>query len=150
MPAALPGYRYLGGGGADRIGGRSTAGRRWLQAVAEALVSPISRGDPSRRQTQQHLLDEQGSAYLSDFGIAGMCDITRRIPAWRGLYVSGKGRSEAVDRQADVRCDHPVQCLTGKKPYCAETALGVIVRHAQSILGPTWRRPSAAVAGALR
>ena len=42
-----------------------------------------------------------------------------------------QGRGEQVDRRADIYALAVTlfECLTGKKPYTAETALGVIVRH---------------------
>ena len=130
--------RYLGGGTvADRIrqGAVDLAGaERWLQSMAEALDFAHQQGVIHRDVKPSNiLLDEQGSAYLSDFGIAGtLADARSGVPTGSAAYMSPEqGRGEAVDRRADVYALAVTlfECLTGKKPYTAETALGVIVRH---------------------
>jgi hypothetical protein len=130
--------RYLGGGTvADRIrlGAVDLAGaERWLRAMAEALDFAHQQGVIHRDVKPSNiLLDEQGSAYLSDFGIAGtLADARSGVPTGSAAYMSPEqGRGEAVDRRADVYALAVTlfECLTGKKPYTAETALGVIVRH---------------------
>jgi len=130
--------RYLGGGTvADRIrqGAVDLAGaERWLRAMAEALDFAHQRGVIHRDVKPSNiLLDEQGNAYLSDFGIAGtLADARSGVPTGSAAYMSPEqGRGEAVDRRADVYALAVTlfECLTGKKPYTAETALGVIVRH---------------------
>ena len=130
--------RYLGGGTvADRIrqGAVDLAGaERWLQAMAEALDFAHRQGVIHRDVKPSNiLLDEQGSAYLSDFGIAGtLADARSGVPTGSAAYMSPEqGRGEAVDRRADIYALAVTlfECLTGKKPYTAETALGVIVRH---------------------
>jgi hypothetical protein len=130
--------RYLGGGTvADRIRVGAVdvrSAERWLQAIAEALDFAHQRGVIHRDVKPSNiLLDEQGNAYLSDFGIAGtLADARTGMPTGSAAYMSPEqGRGEAVDRRADVYALAVTlfECLTGKKPYTAETALGVIVRH---------------------
>ena len=130
--------RYLGGGTvADRIrqGAVDLPGaERWLRAMAEALDFAHQQGVIHRDVKPSNiLLDEQGNAYLSDFGIAGtLADARSGVPTGSAAYMSPEqGRGEAVDRRADIYALAVTlfECLTGKKPYTAETALGVIVRH---------------------
>ena len=130
--------RYLGGGTvADRIrqGAVDLGGaERWLRSMAEALDFAHQRGVIHRDVKPSNiLLDEQSNAYLSDFGIAGtLADARSGMPTGSAAYMSPEqGRGEAVDRRADVYALAVTlfECLTGKKPYTAETALGVIVRH---------------------
>ncbi|HEX9675171.1 MAG TPA: serine/threonine-protein kinase [Anaerolineales bacterium] len=130
--------RYLGGGTvADRIRRGAVdlaSAERWLQAMAEALDFAHQQGVIHRDVKPSNiLLDEQSSAYLSDFGIAGtLADARSGVPTGSAAYMSPEqGRGEAVDRRADIYALAVTlfECLTGKKPYTAETALGVIVRH---------------------
>jgi hypothetical protein len=130
--------RYLGGGTvADRIREGAVdvrSAERWLQAIAGALDFAHQRGVIHRDVKPSNiLLDEQGNAYLSDFGIAGtLADARTGMPTGSAAYMSPEqGQGEAVDRRADVYALAVTlfECLTGKKPYTAETALGVIVRH---------------------
>lgn len=130
--------RYLGGGTvADRIrqgGVDLTSAERWLHSMAQALDFAHQRGVIHRDiKPSNILLDEQGNAYLSDFGIAGaVADPRTGMPTGSAAYMSPEqGRGEAVDPRADVYSLAVTlfECLTGKKPYTAETALGVIVRH---------------------
>jgi hypothetical protein len=130
--------RYLGGGTvADRIRQGAvdlTSAERWLRSMAQALDFAHQRGVIHRDiKPSNILLDEQDNAYLSDFGIAGtVADARTGMPTGSAAYMSPEqGRGEAVDPRADVYALAVTlfECLTGKKPYTAETALGVIVRH---------------------
>jgi hypothetical protein len=130
--------RYLAGGTvADRIRQGVvdlTSAERWLQAMAAALDFAHQQGVVHRDiKPSNILLDEQGNAYLSDFGIAGaVADPRSGVPTGSAAYMSPEqGRGEAVDQRADVYALAVTlfECLTGQKPYTAETALGVIVRH---------------------
>ncbi|MCC6190592.1 MAG: serine/threonine protein kinase, partial [Anaerolineales bacterium] len=132
--------RYLRGGSAAA---RLTRGpvdlataAGWVRAVAAALDFAHQRGLVHRDVKPSNiLLDESGSAYLTDFGIAGaLADPASGQGGALGsaAYMSPEqGRGEAVDRRADIYALAVTlfELLTGQKPYTAETALGVIVRH---------------------
>jgi hypothetical protein len=130
--------RYLDGGTlADRlVGGRldlaTAAG--WLRSVADALDSAHKQGVIHKDiKPSNILLDKSGNAYLSDFGIAGVVSDARTgAPTGSAAYMSPEqGRGDRVDARSDIYALGVVlyEMLTGQKPYSAETALGVIVRH---------------------
>jgi len=107
---------------------------RWLRSVAEALDFAHKQGVIHKDiKPSNILLDQAGNAYLSDFGIAGtVSDARTGAPTGSAAYMSPEqGRGEQVDARADVYALGVVlyEVLTGQKPFAAETALGVIVRH---------------------
>jgi serine/threonine-protein kinase len=107
---------------------------RWVRSVAAALDFAHSRGLVHRDvKPSNMLLDEAGNAYLSDFGIAAALSAgDDEAGIGSAAYMSPEqGRGEPVDRRADLYAlgVSLFEMLTGEKPYTAETALGMIVRH---------------------
>ena len=130
--------RYLRGGNlAARLRdgpAELTQGARWVDSIAEALDFAHQRGLVHRDVKPSNiLLDELDNAYLSDFGIAGaLADARTGLPTGSAAYMSPEqGRGERVDPRADIYAlaVSLFELLTGQKPYSAETALGVVVRH---------------------
>jgi serine/threonine protein kinase len=130
--------RYIGGGSlADKIKTSPqdlNSAEHWLRAIAEALDFSHEQGLVHRDVKPSNiLLDEDGNAYLSDFGIAGtVADAESGLPSGSAAYMSPEqSKGGRVDRRADVYAlaVSLFEVLTGQKPYTAETALGVMARH---------------------
>jgi hypothetical protein len=130
--------RYLDGGTlADRLAQGPLdlpTAVRWLRSVSEALDFAHKKGVIHKDiKPSNILLDRSGNVYLSDFGIAAVASDARSgAPTGSAAYMSPEqGRGDRVDARADVYALGVVlyEMLTGQKPYAAETALGVIVRH---------------------
>ncbi len=107
---------------------------RWVRSVSAALDFAHSHGLVHRDvKPSNMLLDEAGNAYLSDFGIAAALTAgDDEAGIGSAAYMSPEqGRGEPVDRRADLYAlgVSLFEMLTGEKPYTAETALGMIVRH---------------------
>lgn len=113
---------------------------------AEALLEPITAAlDRAHEQGMVHrdikpaniLFDEEGQAYLSDFGIVKVAGATM-LTATHGLvgtprYISpeqARGDGE-LDGRSDVYSLGAVvyHMLSGQPPYDADTAIGVAMKH---------------------
>jgi hypothetical protein len=130
--------RYLGGGSvADRL--RSgpldlATAARWMGSIAEALDFAHQNKILHRDiKPSNILLDDAGNAYLTDFGLAGtLSTVAQSSLTGSAAYMSPEqAQGRVVDGRADIYALAVTffEMLTGQKPYTAETALGVVVRH---------------------
>jgi hypothetical protein len=131
-------FRFLTGGTvADRIKAgpiEVDTTLRWIEDVASALDAAHKRGIVHRDVKPSNLLlDESGNVYLGDFGIAAAAvDLEGSAAGGSAAYASPEqGRGGSPDAASDVYslAVTAFEMLTGSKPFQAETALGMIVRH---------------------
>ncbi|MFZ5880891.1 MAG: protein kinase domain-containing protein [Chloroflexota bacterium] len=133
----------------------------WWQALE--LLAPLARAlQYAHQQGIVHrdikpsniLLTQDGVPMLTDFGIAKMLNpedgLTLNTTTGAGMgtpdYMSPEqGLGEAVDARTDIYSLGVVlyEMLTGRKPFSADTAMAVIVKHINDPL----HKPSQAVPG---
>ncbi len=130
--------RYLSGGTiADRLEAGQISNSQaltWLRAMAEAIDFAHTRGLIHRDiKPSNMLLDQSGTAYLGDFGIAGaLKEAGEGLPTGSAAYMSpeqGQGKPAGPSSDIYALAVTAFELLTGHKPYSSETALGTIVRH---------------------
>jgi serine/threonine-protein kinase len=111
---------------------------RILSEVASALDFAHRRGVLHRDVKPQNiLLDDQGHAYLADFGVARMMEgtsaVTRSgVVTGTPLYMSPEqARGESVDHRTDVYALGIVayEMVTGRVPFTADTPVAVLMKH---------------------
>ncbi len=131
-------FRFLTGGTvADRIKAGPIPAHtalRWLDDVADALDAAHKRGIVHRDVKPSNLLlDESGQVYLGDFGIAAAAvDLEGSAAGGSAAYASpeqGRGATPGASSDVYSLAVTAFEMLTGSKPFQAETALGMLVRH---------------------
>jgi serine/threonine protein kinase len=109
-----------------------------LAEVAAALDFAHQHGVLHRDVKPQNiLLDEQGHAYLADFGVARMMEgtsaVTRSgVVTGTPLYMSPEqARGEKVDHRTDIYALGIVayEMVTGRVPFTADTPVAVLMKH---------------------
>src|SRR5260370_18142718 len=97
------------------------------------------------------MIDAEGSAFLTDFGIARLMESSANLPAsgmavgTPGYMAPEQGLGTAVDGRADIyACGVMLyEMLVGQVPYTAETPMGVILKHiSDPIPEPTKANPA--------
>jgi serine/threonine-protein kinase len=136
--------KYVAGGTlADRLKQRPPSVERafaLLADVAVALDYAHSRGIVHRDVKPANvLLEEDGRAYLSDFGIARIVSGERAATATQPGGVVGTPRYMAPEQARSLNSDHRAdiyslgcmayEMLTGSAPFRGETPLEVMMRH---------------------
>jgi len=131
--------RFMRGGSLLEIKRRSREELlRIFDQVAEALDFAHDR-DVIHRDLKPGnvLLDEQGNAYLADFGLAKTMEGSRDLTATGGIlgtpaYMSPEqARGEKLDRRSDVYAFSVMayEALSGQLPFEASTPMEYIYKH---------------------
>lgn len=133
--------RYLDGG---TLKSRIAAARLPLRDISRILRQIASALDYAHAQGVIHrdikpaniLIDAQGDAFLTDFGIAkmseGTLDLTGNSVIGTPQYMSPEqGQSLKIDARSDVYALGVVlyETLAGRVPYTADTPLAIVVQH---------------------
>jgi serine/threonine-protein kinase len=141
--------RYMPGGTlADRITHQPLAladAAPIIQRLAEGLDAAHRRGIVHRDLKPRNVLfDDEGQAFLSDFGLARFSDAMTTISSF-GLfgtpaYVSPEqadgGRK--IDHRSDVYSLGVIlyEMLAGQRPFNAETPMGLLLKHVTEPMPP--------------
>jgi serine/threonine-protein kinase len=110
---------------------------RILSEVGSALDAAHARGIVHRDVKPANiLLDENGRAYLADFGVARMLEgksttLTGMVQGTPAYMAPEQAMGAKVDRRADVYALGIVafECLTGRVPYTGTTPVAVLMKH---------------------
>lgn len=138
--------RYLGGGSMAQMVRRGVPSldelRKPFQQIAEALDHAHRQGIIHRDLKPGNvMLDEQGNAYLSDFGIARVMgsDLTGSAIIGTPAYMSPEqAQGVAIDARSDIYALGIVlfELITGREPYQAETPMSVLLKHLNEPIPP--------------
>jgi serine/threonine protein kinase len=131
--------RYLAGGSMAQMIRRGAQPLEELEKpfmqVAEALDYAHLQGIIHRDLKPGNImLDENGNAYLSDFGIARVLgsDMTGSAIIGTPAYMSPEqAKGMPIDGRSDIYALGIVlfELITGREPYQAETPMGLLLKH---------------------
>ena len=116
-----------------------------INHIGQALAYAHSQGIIHRDiKPSNVLIDEQGNAFLTDFGIAKLIAGTAQFTATGTILGTPAymAPEQGLDRPLDHRCDIYAlgvmlyEMVTGQVPYDAETPLAVLLKHVHEPLRP--------------
>ncbi len=138
--------RYLGGGSLDQ---RIRRGPMSLSELEQPLRQIAQALDYAHRQGIIHrdlkpgniMLDENGNAYLSDFGIARVLgsNLTGSMIVGTPAYMSPEqANGMPIDGRSDIYALGVVmfEMITGRAPYQAETPMAILLKHINEPMPP--------------
>lgn len=138
--------RFLGGGSLEQRVRRGLSDleelERPLRQIAQALDYAHQQGIIHRDLKPGNImLDEDGNAYLSDFGIARVLgsDLTGSMIIGTPAYMSPEqANGLPIDGRSDIYSLGIVlfELMTGKEPYQAETPMAVLLKHINEPVPP--------------
>lgn len=148
--------RYMHGGSlADRLADKGPMSlaetTATLRRIAQALDHAHQRGFIHRDVKPANILfDEQGRAYLADFGIAKLNEEASRLSGTKAMgtpaYMSPEQvNSQPLDQRADVYSLAVIvyEMLTGQQPYQADNPVSLAIKHTRDPIP----RPSTTIPG---
>jgi serine/threonine protein kinase len=138
--------RYLGGGSLEGVIRRHLPPldtlEKPLRQIAQALDYAHQQGIIHRDLKPGNImLDENGNAYLSDFGIARVLgsNITGSMIVGTPAYMSPEqANGLPIDARSDIYALGVVlfEMLTGREPYQAETPMAILLKHINEPIPP--------------
>jgi serine/threonine protein kinase len=135
---------YLGGGDLRRridSGIPERAAVQYLRQIADALAAVHEKGVLHRDLKPANImLRDDGSIALIDFGLAKKAKLENEITDKGEIfgtpyYMSPEqGHGSGVDERSDIYSLGVIffEMLTGQKPFRADTAMGIIYKHANA------------------
>ncbi|MBC8099718.1 MAG: serine/threonine protein kinase, partial [Armatimonadetes bacterium] len=131
--------RYLGGGSLENVIRRGLPAigdlEKPLRQIGQALDYAHQQGIIHRDLKPGNImLDENGNAYLSDFGIARVLgsNMTGSMIVGTPAYMSPEqAHGISIDGRSDIYALGVVlfELLTGREPYQADTPMAVLLKH---------------------